>query len=378
MRRMLQICRFVEELVRRALFTLCIRLSNRADGVGPDALLGRPLRVLFIMEDALGDTIVTLPAIRAIAEAFPGNVVDVATWDAPGELIAHAPYVRRVICFPRHDRRRWNAGRVIAHHGPYDAVVDGMVLRGHVRSRSFAMMLGSRARFWVGEHGRGSDYLLNVAVAPPKRTSTQLARMLGLAKPFLTRTPESRPWLCLADDEIDAAEEVWGRWTGGRRVLINVSTNGPERRWPAERFAAVARHVRRHEPNARLVVVGLERDRGVAELIAAAGRGQVYVPSVRELVALVAATDLVISPDTAVCHIASAFARTLVSIHNHGKEMWHPFETPGYRVVGPSEKTIEDVPELQVLRAVDAALDELVSVPTPQASAAEPAAIHVR
>jgi heptosyltransferase-2 len=374
---MLQLCRFVEELVRRALFTLCIRLSTRADDVGPDALLGRPLRVLFIMEDALGDTIVTLPAIRAIAEAFPGNVVDVATWDAPGELMAHSSYIHRVIRFPRHDRRRWNAWRVIARHGPYDAIVDGMVLRGHVRSRSFAMMLGSGARYWVGEHGRGSDYLLNVAVARPKPGATQLERMLGLAKPFLTRPPVLRPLLCLTEDEIDAAEEIWGRWTGGRRILINVSTNGPERRWPAARFAAVARHVRRHEPNARLVVVGLDRDRDTAELIAAAGRGQVYVPSVRELVALVASTDLVISPDTAVSHIASAFARTLVSIHNHGKEMWHPFETPGYRVVGPSEKTIEDVPELQVLRAVRAALDDLAAVSTSPATT-EAAAIRIR
>lgn len=372
MRRALRTLRVIEELVRRGLFTLCTRLSNRAGEVGPHDLHGRPLRVLYIMEDALGDTILTLPSIRAIAESHPGTVVDVATWDGPAELLAGAPYVRRVIRFPRYDRRRWNAARLIARHGPYDAVVDGMVLRGHVRSRSFAMMLASRARYWIGEWGRGSDYLLNILVAPPSATTTHLDRMIGLAQPFLTRSPDRRPRLTVRRDERDAAESMWGRRSRGSRILVNVSTNGPERRWPASRFAAVVQHLRRRRPAARIIVVSLGRDREAAEIIAAAGRAEAHVPDIRALTALIASADVVFSPDTSVCHIASAFERPLVSIHNAGKQCWHPYDTPGRRVISISEESIESVSTREVLRAIDATLADLAAKAPPTADASRP------
>jgi ADP-heptose:LPS heptosyltransferase len=357
----LAICRTIEEVARRALFTMLMRLSNRAWRAEPDAIRDRPQRVLFIMEDALGDMILTLPAIRAIAMSHPDTVVDVVTWPGAAELLVSSPFVRRTILFPRYDRRRWYAARKIARAGPYDTIVDGMVLTGHVRSRNFAMMLASRARYWVGEAGRGNDYLLNVPLPRQAPPTPHLNRMLGLAAPFVVGPPELRPRLYRSAAEDQEALKTWGDSSRTPRILVNVSTNGSERQWPHSRFAEVAQHLRRRAPAARIIVVGLERDRATIERVARAGDGEAQLPTIRSLMALVATADLVVSPDTSVCHMASAFERTLVSIHNAGKESWHPFDTPGFRVIGDSELTLENVSTGEVLRAVDVTLYSVVA-----------------
>jgi ADP-heptose:LPS heptosyltransferase len=366
--------RFIEELARRALFTALARRSRRQETVQPDDLPARGRRVLFIAEDAIGDTILTLPAIRAIATAHPYNEVDVATWSTAAQLFEGLNYVRRVIEFPRYDKRRIAAWRTIRDHGPYDAVVDGMVLRRHVRSRSVAMMLGSSSAFWVGEDDRGSDYVLNVTAPRPSDTTPHLDRMLGLAKPFGLKDPTKRPVLTVRPSERAGARWTWEGDASTMHILINVSTNGPERRWSPMNFAGVAAHLRRRRPTARIIVVGLDRDRYIAEYVASAADGRAVVPKLRELLALVESADLIVSPDTAVCHMASAFNAPLVSLHNSGKEHWHPFDTPGVRLVSRSSDNLDGITAREAADAIDQVLNQLVLSPSWSGSGARMAA----
>ncbi len=353
------LCR-VEEYSRQGLFRALMRVSSREQQPDEDLLRNGPMRVLFIAEDAIGDTILAIPAIRAIAESHPDTVVDVVTWAGPAEALRHAPFLRRVIVFPRYDRRRFNAWSVVRRNGPYDVVVDGMLFRGHVRSRSMAMMIGSGAKYWLGEGGRGNEYLLNVVRPAVDDEAPHLMRMLSLAQPFLSRPPACRPELTLTEDERQGAQRSWSTVGGTPRILLNVSTNGPDRRWPTERFVAVAQHLRQRCSGAGIMVVGLDRDRVAMDRVAEAAGGVPLGSTLRELIALVAGSDLVVSPDTAVCHMASAFQRPLVSIHIAGMRRFLPYETPGVRIVGTSTVTLEDVPARKVLRALDDVLPQIV------------------
>jgi ADP-heptose:LPS heptosyltransferase len=364
----LRALRLIEESGHRALFTPLLWLSGRARRPDPRLLRGRPLRVLFIVEDAIGDTLLAAPAMRAIADSHPGTVVDVVTWEGPATALRHATYIRHLIVFTRGDRRRLNAWAVVRRHGPYDVVVDGMVFHGHVRSRSFAMMIGSGARYWVGERARGNDWLLNIRRPPFDTTAPHLRRMLELVEPLIDVVPAARPVLPVTEAELSAAKERWGGEPGSPRVVVNVSTSGPERKWPMERFTAVARHLRARAPGARIIVVGLDRDRRAMDAAAAAGSGSAMSLNLRELMATIACSDVVISPDTAVCHIASAFVRPLVSIHVPGQSQFLPYDTPGVRVLGSSPETMEGISVAVVLEAVDAVFESLGS-PTAHAGA---------
>jgi ADP-heptose:LPS heptosyltransferase len=361
--------RGTEHKWREALLRAVVGRSRwRMRAVTPDALRASPHRVLFIREGPLGDLVPTLSAIRAIAESHPGTTVDVIVTDTNVELLSGLSYVARVIPFPQGDRRLVNAAAVVRALAPYDAVVDGMLVHGHVRTRSIAFMLASRARYWVGESGRRTSWVYNVALPPAPDGLLHLERELQLAIPFLDdgASVQRRPML-----GVDPAEHAWAerQWRScgrpGARVLVNISAGSAVRRWPDWRFGEVLEYLRDRDPYAVIVVVGLPQDAtSVVELARRVG-AIAHVPAMRQMIALVATAQLVISPDTAVCHIASAFGTTLVSLYMDGKEIWWPFTTPGRRVVGAQRENLLGVE----VGAVIAALEQLL----PYRHAADPA-----
>lgn len=319
----------------------------------------RPERVLFICEDAIGDLILTLPAIRAIATSRPGITVDLVTSSYAADLVQHLPYIRQTIVFPRYQKARVSAAIEIFRHGRYDVVVDGMVLRSHVRTRSIAMMVGARTPVWIGECGRANDHVYSVRVAPSDPSTPHAERMMHLATAFsreITR-PSLRCQLHVTHAERAVAGAMWRTAQGtGDRILVNISASCPERRWADEHFEMVLDQVRRLRPAAPLVVVGLSSDaRSVMSLAASAG-GLGVIPTLRELLALVATTDVVLSPDTSVCHMAAAFERTLISLNLRDHEVWAPAATPGVRVIGPSDQTLDGLQPDAVVAAVTGVL----------------------
>src|SRR5262249_10944786 len=96
----------------------------------------------------------------------------------------------------------------------------------------------------------------------------------------------------------------------------------------------------------------LTRDADSVRALAASVGALGIIPTLRELLALVATADVILSPDTAVCHMASAFERTLVSLNLPDHEIWAPYETAGARVIGPGDGTLEGLEPVDVIDAV--------------------------
>ncbi len=94
-------------------------------------------------------------------------------------------------------------------------------------------------------------------------------------------------------------------------AVLLPGTNWPTKRWPAERFAALARAIRERfglEP----LVAGSPNEGFLAQQIG--GTNLAGKTSLRELVALLERAQLVVANDSGPMHIASALNRPLVAI----------------------------------------------------------------
>jgi ADP-heptose:LPS heptosyltransferase len=186
-----------------------------------------------------------------------------------------------------------------------------------------------------------------------------------LASPFGLGAADGdwRPVIALTTSERSAAEFRWRAIDAeGPRILVNLSAGHPERRWPDDRFSRLLVHLRRRVPNAAIVVLGLAAERSSVERLAALAHATPVIPGVRELFALVASADLVVTPDTAVAHVASAFALPTLTLLRRRAEyhIWVPYRTPGRNVFGDEELTIEGLPVERVIAALDSFVDEFV------------------
>lgn len=103
-------------------------------------------------------------------------------------------------------------------------------------------------------------------------------------------------------------------------VVVHPGAGFGSRRWPAERFAAVAEHFE------RVVVTGSAEERAVATRVAGE-RAEVLAgrTPLAELAALVADAALVVSGDTGIAHLAYAYGTPSVTLFGPvGPESWGP------------------------------------------------------
>jgi ADP-heptose:LPS heptosyltransferase len=323
----------------------------------------RPERVLFIRYDRVGDMVLCTGILRALARAYPGMLIDVLTTPANAAVLEHLPFVDQVIL---HERKRWRDYPALfarLSDRRYDAVIDGLVVRPSVNSYTTMLMLASRAQWRIGSAGRPHDEVYNVPVVPPADVHREhhvehLARLTGPLGIGLTDA-DWRPTLVLSTAERESARARWAATSAyGLRIFVNISAGQACRRWPDAHFAILLRALRAKAPSARIVVAGLDQDFPSATALAESVGGIAIVPTLRELFALVAEADLVVTPDTAVTHIAAAFTRPTLALMRRRDEyqMWVPYRTPGVNVFGPTEASLADLSAETAVDAVDDAL----------------------
>lgn len=357
--------RFVSaaDLAATAAFTRIVGWrSGRALEDGPSTA-SRPLRILFVRSGAIGDVMVALGPMRAVAAARPGSTIDVVGPPEIRELTKGLPYIGRVFPVDRRGRMAYyNAALSVRRQPAYDVAIDAHTSGDRLFSHAALLLKASRAPIRVGSARSHLGRALTHVVRPREADDHWVEYMVQFFAPVLgvrQLPPDIAPRLLLSSGERDAAEAMWGaRADTAPRVLINVATGARWKRWPPERFEAVGKHIRRRHPTAPIIVIG-HGAASEAVAIATSVGGRHLVTTFRELIALVATADLVISPDTAVSHVAAAFDRILVSIHARGTEAWRPYRARGRQLFSSSGLTLNFVSVAQVVDAVDSALEDV-------------------
>jgi ADP-heptose:LPS heptosyltransferase len=124
-----------------------------------------------------------------------------------------------------------------------------------------------------------------------------------------------RPTFALKDSDIEEAERVAPR-TGTGRVVLHPGAHDPRRRWPTDRFAAVAQALVRQGLD--VVVTGTSRESDlVAQVCDGAGAGVKSLAgqlSLGGLAGLLARSTVVVSNDTGALHLAAAVGTPVVGL----------------------------------------------------------------
>ena len=295
-------------------------------------------RVLFLRPDRIGDMIVSMGVLRAIAESEPGLELDVLASPVNAAVALGEPFIRRVVVLDKKRPWQWPAALVRLRAAHYDAVIDCMPTAPSVTM--LLLMGASGAPDRIGIAGRGNDRAFTTLVPPRPDARHIIDHLSALAGAFgVDRAARQfAPRLSLTNAERARAIATWHAavpHTGTtRRLLVNVSAGKAARQWPEERFIEILRIVRRNVPEAQPLVIGGTSEAARTLAIArAAGVATASTATLREALALVATADVVLSADTGVAHAAAAFRRPLVVLHRRGSsELWGLYGAPGVAV----------------------------------------------
>ena len=304
-------------------------------------------KVLLIALDYLGDVVMGTPLIEALKSAFPPVEVTVLTRPSNAAVFWGNPFIGKVLV---DDAPWWSVHPVIDCLRPsywktylrnvrqlrreqYDVIID---LRGDLRH---LLLFGAaaRPRYLFGYGRTGGEALLS-AIVPYDDDMHEIDKKLALLNPIGIEgiRPKPKIWLSLKD--LEKARGLIVNLIGTvdpPLVLIDPGAK-PIQQWPTDRFASVARRMSHELKRPLLVSAGPAYSHLAQELVSTAGCEAARLigdVTIRELAAILAVCDLVISSDTGVAHIASAVGTPTVTLYGptDPERFWHGAE--GARVI---------------------------------------------
>ncbi|MCU1429285.1 MAG: glycosyl transferase, family 9 [Actinomycetia bacterium] len=249
----------------------------------------KPPRLVVLRALKIGDLVTAVPALRALARAYPMHERVLAAPDALRPLAGLLRSVDRVVD--------------VAPLGVLPAILGDPAVA-------------------VNLHGKGPESTRVLAAARPERLiafgcGERGCRVEGPR--WRADEHEVERWCrLLSESGIDADPDdrrlapppVAPPPVAVGATIVHPGASAPARRWPADRFAAVARA--EVDAGRRVVITGDPSERRLARQVAdLAGLDDGVVlagrTSLLELAAAVAAADVVCSGDTGVAHLATAF-----------------------------------------------------------------------
>lgn len=291
-------------------------------------------RLLVVRLGAMGDVLHALPAVTALRQAHPGWIIDWVVepaWCAlltancdtldvtrgPAQpVVDHlhlaATKAWRRDPFSRKTRHEISALRQELRTSEYDAVLD---FQGAVRSAAVALM--TRCRRVIGEsHPRewAARWLFNERVATRGAHVIEQDMELAQAVAGDDLTPV-QPWL-----PVDCAAENWcdqilPPGAAHPAVLLNPGAGWGAKRWPVERYAAVASVLAAR--GYQVLVNGGPGEEPLVEAIQSqsGGAARPLNSTLAQLIALTRRVALMIAGDTGPLHLACALGRPVVGIY---------------------------------------------------------------
>jgi len=293
--------------------------------------LASPLRrVCIVMMSAVGDTVHVLPLVNALKRHSPDARITWILQPGPASLVRGHPSVDEIILFER--ARGWRAfvdARQALASRRFDLVLD---LQVYLKAGIVTAL--TRAPIKLGfDRARARDFnwlftTHQIPPHPPQHVQDQYLEFLaaiGVRCEPLVWDIGPRP------DERSAQHVFFDAFERPAASMV-IATSKPEKDWLPERWAAVADALS-HDFGLQPVLVGARTERELhaesvimrrarAKPVSSLGSG------LRNLVAILDGSALVLTPDTGPLHIAVALERPVISLMGYT----NPKRTGPYRL----------------------------------------------
>jgi heptosyltransferase-1 len=270
-------------------------------------------RFLIVRLGSLGDVIHGIPVAAALRERYPEARID---WLVDPRYVELLGMVKGLNAAIPVDPRRHPLALLSTMGGlrrvRYTAAID---LQGLLKSAVIARMAGGWQTIgFPREHVRESSAaMLYTDRSDPGDRRHVIFKNLALLAPLGIR--QQQPSFPLALRDSDALDEARAR-VGDEYAVINPGAAWPNKRWPADRFGALAAAVRKTHGLRSLVLWGPGEEKQASAVVDASEGAAVLSPatSILDLFAIAARAALLVSGDTGPLHIAGAVGTPVVAL----------------------------------------------------------------
>jgi heptosyltransferase II len=277
-----------------------------------------PKHILALAPNWLGDAAMCTPALRALKRRFPEAQLTMAARSGCAQLLAGLPWIDRLYPLPTRPSA-FSMIRIALELRPHAGEL-AVIFPHSFRAAWLAFL--ARAKRRIG-YERGGRWMLLTDRIPPHMEQGRITPIytaleyLSLVAPLGCQDDGAGLELATEPGEVAKVKEL----LTGEGPLVAIAPGaafGPSKRWPVERYAAVADALAR-QAGARCVLITGPGEEDTRETILKTAKTsflecQAIPPTLERLKAIISQVDLLVGNDSGPRHVAIAFKKPVICI----------------------------------------------------------------
>ena len=322
-------------------------------------------KILVVALGRIGDLVLVTPIFRALKQLDPTPEVHLLAGRNNYRTVQAHPFVDKVHVYTK---KPWSTLRLIytLRTTRFDLWIDP---KDHPsrESRLFARI--GHYRVAVGFNTPSKPRVFTHSVIPHTENLGvhMTTRVLRALEPLGIYAQDARPVLGVDPQAAERLSEYLKEHALSTYCLVNISGAIPDRTWQTEKWIGLLNTIA-SESDCHFLICCLARDRVHArQILQSTANTRFYESSIIEVIAAVARADLVLTVETSIVHIASAFNKPILSLHPniyHNYTKYRPLSEHSRCVRAAKEgATVGEITLEKVLSEYRSLRDELRSRP---------------
>ena len=292
-------------------------------------------KILVMRYRFIGDTLLTIPFLRNLRDAYPDAQIDMLVAPVSGEIIEKCPYVDNFIYFDTTKKHRyenkensqkkvfWSYVKLIKEQ-IYDKAY---VLKRSFSSAFLAFAAGIKERIGFDTEMRG--FLLTKRV-PYEENKHEIECFLDVLRADGIKPKDNYLENWVENKELDTVKDIFNKLgmnieTSFKRVIVHATSGNRKKEWPMDRWAKIVQWLS-DEKGVQVIFNGTKADSQTYEkimsLIENNGENLKIRPinlcgmfSLRETLALTKLCSLIVGCDSGNLHIAASVETPVIGIY---------------------------------------------------------------
>lgn len=304
-------------------------------------------RILILRLGKIGDIIIASSVFFEWKKLFPENHITLVTLDKNKDVLKYNKDLDRIYFVKNRAQLFFQIIKLRSEK--FDLLVDlnddpsttSSLLRKYIKATTTAGFKFS------------DNSTPDVSIDQPLKTETHIIdRVKSLLKNLNSEFNNSnlKPILYLGENESSIVNEAIQKYRGNKKIIsINISAGAPIRYWPEKKWVELINRICEYSTNWLFIILSEKSDEQLKELILQQINTNRIIPvtfySFQHYASYIKYSDVLITPDTAAVHIASAFNVPVIAIfpnYEWNFISWQPLSTH-FRAIKAKEENISNV-----------------------------------
>lgn len=309
-------------------------------------------KILFLRYDRIGDMVITTPVFRELKQAYPNFKISVLASKTNQDILLNNPYIDKVYINHKNEFINDFSTLQILRKENFDvcvefdhSVVPHAILRLKIISPKKIISVHKDGRYGIkGEELQMYDFYTHA-----DKDSHFREIWLKTLEPFNVVVGSNKYDIFYTKEQEETAKEFTEQFNEKTKIGINLEGAVKGKQIKKKELYDICQKLYTQNKNIQFIILTTpNKKQQVDDIIKLLNMDFVIssytTKSILDVSALINNLDLIITPDTSIVHIAAAFDKPIVSIHENNKDsfrLFAPTSTLNKTVFAKSENGLD-------------------------------------